>query len=486
MKKNRWNWRYFLLHFLILLAVTAVLSTAILTYVTSQRKNTAQSRLDGEVENIQRILSEGPRAASILSAWLEVSGDDFLNDVRQSKDGSAHIDAFERFASALFDKHFFYSLQLDPDGVIRYIYPKDKNERLLGTDLLAEDSSEADILKEAGDPDDEENDLAVYTGPEFVSYIGLSLNARQPVFYEDGSLWGYVSAVIALPKALQLHCLDTLAKSGYDYSVFYQDKNGRNQRVTGSLDMDSDALKSEFTVQDTVWTLMVRPEFGWLRTNEKLVIALVALILAFIIGMLRTLTSSVQSEKLQELKNDADNDQMTGLLNHETAAAMIQQMVKQPVGGILFMIDIDYFKQVNDQAGHIAGDQVLIAVAEALRHTFRKGDVIGRYGGDEFVAYMPGNMSVPDFSVKASQFQKKVRAITVPGLDRQVTCSMGIARKYEDTFDAADLMSCADKALYESKNKGRDRFSIYEDTYRKVYVDPQADERKQRDFTYKD
>lgn len=481
MRKRKFNLRYYMLLFVILLALVLTGGGLYLQREIRGRMTRAQSRANIEAQSIQRTIASASERTNVLAAWLKTGSDDRLKHIRKRD--------FAHFAAALYDDETLSSLQLNPDGVTRYIYPESSNKSLVDQDLLAEGSSEADLLRRVASTGTRIGKIAI-SGPTFVSYIGLSLNIRKPVYYDSGDLWGYVSAVLAFPNCIERSCLDPLDRDGYQTAVYTQEAGKRPQKIAETLKVRRNAVTASFQEEDTTWTIYLLPKGGWVRTKEVCFLLAIGVLFATVLAAVMTFFRSNQTEKFRELKDDAQTDQMTGLLNHETSAAMIQKEIEGPLGGVLFMIDIDFFKQVNDTAGHLVGDQVLIQVSEALKKTFRRGDVIGRYGGDEFIVYMTGYMTVPDFSVKAGQFQDRVRAIQVAGLDRKITCSMGIARKYRDTADIASMVKDADDALYESKRRGKDCFSIYENASREVFVDEEgeaADRKKgKNDFQYKD
>ena len=166
------------------------------------------------------------------------------------------------------------------------------------------------------------------------------------------------------------------------------------------------------------------------------------------------------------LQEQAVRDPLTGLHNRRyleeafrTEAARCQ---RDALRLTLVMIDIDHFKKVNDTYGHLAGDQVLIALASLLRSEVRATDAACRYGGEEFVLLLPG-MDARTAWARADQWRDSFSQLAVrhDDLVLRATLSMGMAT-YPDSGDSlGDLMRCADLALYRAKRSGRNRTVIY-------------------------
>ncbi|WP_039754346.1 GGDEF domain-containing protein, partial [Chromobacterium haemolyticum] len=124
-------------------------------------------------------------------------------------------------------------------------------------------------------------------------------------------------------------------------------------------------------------------------------------------------------------------------------------------------VDADHFKHINDQYGHQCGDTVLTALAAHLSDAFRSGDIVCRYGGEEFFILLPG-ASLDDAHVKAQQLCRDVRALPIVagGHDIRVTLSVGLALCPLHGTDAGSVVSAADAALYRAKKEGRDRVCV--------------------------
>lgn len=178
---------------------------------------------------------------------------------------------------------------------------------------------------------------------------------------------------------------------------------------------------------------------------------------------LSRLLSRLESENkwLEEL---SINDSLTQVRNRRFFDDMLQQMWKEaseqqePIS--IMLLDIDHFKQVNDQYGHLAGDVCLQQVAEQLRYCItRSGDVICRYGGEEFVVLLP-QTSVEQATGLAEKVRKRIAdtLIKAEGHEFHVTSSFGVGGYIPSTKDdALQLVSQCDQALYASKEAGRNR-----------------------------
>jgi diguanylate cyclase (GGDEF)-like protein/PAS domain S-box-containing protein len=165
----------------------------------------------------------------------------------------------------------------------------------------------------------------------------------------------------------------------------------------------------------------------------------------------RDLTDLKQSEQqvsntLELLRKTAHTDPLTGLPNRRALDETLNDAVDRGLAFSVAMIDLDNFKQLNDELGHAAGDRLLREAAAAWQTTLRDDDVLARYGGDEFVVLLP----TAETHAAMSALQR-VRAATPIGC----TCSAGLA-VWKGGMTVDDLLGAADRALYEAKGSGRD------------------------------
>jgi diguanylate cyclase (GGDEF)-like protein len=172
-----------------------------------------------------------------------------------------------------------------------------------------------------------------------------------------------------------------------------------------------------------------------------------------------TVSNNIRLQR--EFKRNAMVDALTGLYNRRWLDDALPRFVRRYERGdrslSVVMLDVDHFKSFNDRHGHPAGDSVLAAVARALRESLRPGDMVARYGGEEFIVLLPG-VDLEAARRIAERIRVAVSDVALEGLPR-VTVSLGGAMLAAgQTGDA--LVAAADKALYASKEGGRNRVTF--------------------------
>ena len=162
-------------------------------------------------------------------------------------------------------------------------------------------------------------------------------------------------------------------------------------------------------------------------------------------------------EEYQICRNEANIDGLTGVYNHRYLYEQIDKEKKRSdrfnTGFSLILMDLDRFKSINDEYGHLIGDEVLRGVARIIASSTRETDIVGRYGGEEFLIILPGTKLDEAYTVA-----EKIRA----AIDRarfvkdiHITISGGLAQYHGEP--ASELISLADKNLYYAKETGRNR-----------------------------
>lgn len=225
---------------------------------------------------------------------------------------------------------------------------------------------------------------------------------------------------------------------------------------------------SVFYAARTVVFVAVGPDavaFDRYLGSEVTTLVTTVLLAAVSFGM----TSLSYERETEELRTRATRDGLTGLLNRtefmRQAAAEWRSKHRSGAHGSLILADLDFFKAVNDTYGHPAGDYALQAFAATCRGIVRSSDLVGRYGGEEFIIFLPG-LPADRAEQIALGISERLRATATPNGMAFPTVSYGIASASGDT-DLVDAIDRADRALYEAKSRGRDRVILSDDDGRR-------------------
>ena len=270
--------------------------------------------------------------------------------------------------------------------------------------------------------------------------------------------------------------------SSYDFHTVHADERqifkdiitaARRTQMTDSIDFRSTILEGGNT------------DFHWYRATLSSVRGADGYV-SRIVG--RIVNIDAEKKKELELRLKADKDALTGLYNKATAITLITDSIKQCLTdgqkAAMIMIDLDHFKEVNDTFGHAAGDMILEEVGHKLSDTFKGRDIVGRMGGDEFLVFMTDIKGAEDaMGISAKLNKLLTRPLVQSSGSVTVTASIGVA-VLENAADligndpdfprekSADECTCekflyeklfsrADKALYVTKENGRNGVTLY-------------------------
>lgn len=174
------------------------------------------------------------------------------------------------------------------------------------------------------------------------------------------------------------------------------------------------------------------------------------------------------SEELGEVRKQASTDQLTGLGNRAHFESRLSEEIENarekntPLS--LLMIDIDHFKNFNDQYGHLVGDQVLRVVGQTLRKSVKGQDTPARFGGEEFVVLLPNTKAeaavVLAENIRCAISQRNLRNRATGATFGKISVSLGVS-ELRGSDAPSDIVKRADLALYAAKNSGRDRVELF-------------------------
>ncbi|MDR0854552.1 MAG: sensor domain-containing diguanylate cyclase [Clostridiales Family XIII bacterium] len=358
-----------------------------------------------------------------------------------------------------------YVFTVNPDGVT-YIYDTDPEGGLGAFDAWTyegEDGKSEDLY-----PETTKNQILsggkVDTIMGVTSY-GWTITSNIPLYGSDGYSKGYVGIDFDVNQMMQersdyfrnlmiiilittvvfgaiylfiirktiIHPVNTMAKAADSFVVEDLDNDCRDAIA------DSEILSMEINTKD---------EFQSLAESLK--------------SMVWKIDEHLTNLNLATIKSETDG--LTSLVNRGAFEQRVNAILnlRQDEGQLncFMMIDVDYFKSVNDNYGHAAGDLVLSSCAKALKKIFRESDVVGRLGGDEFAVFCKSIGSVSMAETKAKLIQKEWAKIVPPGAKDGVTASIGISFAPTDGQEYQELFNASDAALYRAKDAGRDCYAL--------------------------
>ena len=182
----------------------------------------------------------------------------------------------------------------------------------------------------------------------------------------------------------------------------------------------------------------------------------------YFVSVIEDISSRKKME--QELIDRATHDSLTGLSNRTELNKALEQEISRATRYSrpfsLLMLDIDRFKLVNDNYGHQAGDKVLVELAKILDLETRTADIVGRFGGEEFLLILP-ELDHEQSLLLAERIRRAVESHTIRNQDRaiHVTVSIGVASYPEHGDEAEKLVRASDNAMYQAKSDGRNRIA---------------------------
>lgn len=207
----------------------------------------------------------------------------------------------------------------------------------------------------------------------------------------------------------------------------------------------------------------------WESTKNMLIaLILVTLVFSCIVTAVDIIGRIRDNQQKKELENKADTDLLTGLNNKLATERKIKTYMAQnpQTQSMMFLLDVDNFKTVNDTMGHAFGDEVLSTLGEEISAIFRASDIIGRVGGDEFMIFLKAVPTTEIIRREAKKVEDFFRSFQVGDPVRyDVRASIGVAIFPYEGNDFETLYKAADQGLYKAKRRGKNQLAFYEDKW---------------------
>lgn len=367
-------------------------------------------------------------------------------------ENNGRVNNFKAVARKLINRYpSIQSIHLAPKGLITQNYPKSYSDKQINLFDFSETKISSNYALKTKN--------TYLTGPLLGENNTSELLIQHPVFIADSdgneSFWGFIILSLSTSNLFDKEHLDFLNNAGYRFRIWKPEPVNEDPFVfyeNTTLPL-SNPCTNIFGIANSLWTVYTQPQEGWFNTGILIIEIISALtfslLASFTIAFLVSLKN--RDEALERL---SFRDSLTNLYNTRKFMNTLKEYAKSGEPYSIIYLDINDFKQINDNLGHDTGDQVLVIAARKISNCIREGDRAFRIGGDEFTVILPGKHEGPFVEAVIERIKESIKRETVLRNARlQITSSAGFARCPEDSSDYEEVIKTADKNMYLDKQK---------------------------------
>ncbi len=297
-------WQVFITRFLVTLTVILSIFAAFLYQRIETAKDMAHMAAQEALTHVDIVLNTMIDKTNMVEGFLHSFGEARMREMAERGDGKIYLDEFNLFTSMLYDSPSIRAIQLLPGGITLYSYPLKGNEQAMGDNVLERDQPRASAIFAM------RSGLTVVDGPYELLQGGMSLIARNPIYYQDGSFWGFAVIILALPDVIEPLGLNDLTRQGYEFEFdFIHDGAAITIATTLSAERSRDTIEETKLLAGRRVSIKVVPQEGWIRFEDGAFEFTFFLLIALLIAYLGTryrlsslqLVSSLEKEKFLRL-----------------------------------------------------------------------------------------------------------------------------------------------------------------------------------------
>ncbi len=419
-----------------LLFILSLMLTVFISISTTKAKN----------ERLYSVLSLHAERITTQMQWA-VHATDVLKEITLTTGGNLDQSNFNALAHAVGEGIEYITIQYAPEGIIKYAYPLDGNEKTIGHNLLTDKvtltESQLAIV---------ENRFVV-SGPFNLIQGMKGLAIRNPLYVhiEDSSVfWGFINIVLPVPDALK----DTgiFEDLGYQFriSALYQ---GEEILFTETKEFkEAFAQSIPIKIGGNIWTLSM-----YVKNDKKEIMTTGILLWAAF-----TLIATLIYYLMKKVEYKLERDPLTGAFNRRVLESYIKP--HSNMGGnhfALLYIDLNEFKPINDNLGHEIGDRLLIAYVKRIQANIKSDGLLFRIGGDEFVIIVE-NIQIKN---EIQEVMKRINTLSkerfmIQGHTISISASLGEALYPSEGEELKALLTVADERMYAAKKAYKEKNNL--------------------------
>lgn len=353
------------------------------------------------------------------------------------------------------------NIAVAPNGVISKVYPEKGNENLVGFNFLdVEKSGNKEAI------DSFQSGKTVITNPFELVQGGIGIAARAPVYLENDSLWGIVTATMDFEDLLKAFNLDRFNKMNINYRLWYSNESGEKIILSENSSEIGDVVSECLSIYNLSWNLDIAPIDGWNHRKNfmfgRLLIQLICILLTLVVLFIIRIQDDGRKMRILAEQDGLTHTYSRNYLNTVVLDVKKGNWKNPKINYSLAIVDVDKFKYINDTFGHNMGDRALIEISKILKNSVSdKNDKIIRFGGDEFI------MLLTEKERKAVRVKLQTVLSSVENVrfedepDLRLSVSVG-AVSFENAREKSysSMMKEADENLYNVKERGRGDYEI--------------------------
>jgi len=373
-------------------------------------------------------------------------------DMIITEDKNISTDMLREYSNLILDRNeTIKNIQIAPEGVIKWVYPQEGNEKAIGHDLMS-DPKRSPYVEAAI-----EERIPITQGPVEALQGGLLVFSRKAIYVVENGIekfWGLSIVTLDFNELIK-KCGLSPRKEGYYFAFRAPKPDTRNDFLWGEHGIfEKDPLIKTVETGDQKWEVGILPEDGWYGKRYFTVqMDKLFLIIAIVIFALVSMYINLHLKIFE----DARLDPLTRTLNKKYFRKYVEKKLKQKnkIHGFI-VLDMDDFKSINDNFGHPVGDSVIIEVSKRIRSVLRNTDRLSRFGGDEYSVfiYNAGNEGTVN-KVRDRILEAVNSPMELNGLKLDVSVSAGTSVFPQDGTSFNELLRISDQRMYSNKEMSK-------------------------------
>ena len=434
--------------------ITLLICLLIIVPAIRNRMDTDKVRLEQLIDDtaikISQAITNPINQLNIVSSYIERHNGDISN--------------IREFAEIVTENPHIRNVILAPDGLVTAVYPEtEDNLNVIGLDYYSDSSQgnrEAVIAAQARS--------LLLAGP-FTTVVGdEAVSGRLPVYLEDeyGNevFWGLISITLRYPEVLESCNLQLLGDQGLSYEIWRNNVDTQDEQIIlseGKSYNSEQYLDKAIVIANAEWHIKAAPVLKWYQYQDSWSYGGISILISIMMAMLVMNNQGLKQAK-KKLETMLHHDHLTKVLNRQGLFDRLEALLQKQQDFLIYFMDLNAFKGINDRYGHAAGDYTLIEFTRRINLHLNKNHIFARISGDEFILiYINANPTDAEVISFWNAITKEFESpIVFHGENIFLSFSKGMASYPADGDTVDEVMLLDDERMYSEKNNNNKAASL--------------------------